>query len=106
MHAIMVTFETPLYIWLLILCFQIGEILCVWEWFMGFCVSLYLNVAKMTLHLGKKCPRIGNVTIKLLRENIMILIYNYGLIMLNLFVIKLGCLLASSSDYSSAEFTF
>lgn len=73
---------------------------------MGFCVSLYLNVAKMTLHLGKKCPRIDNVTMKLLRENIMFLIYNYGLIMLNLFVIKLECLLASSSDFNSAEFTF
>lgn len=74
MCAIMVTFDTPLYIWLLILCFQIGELFCVWGWFMGFCVNLYLNVAKMTLYLGKKCPRIDNVTMKLLRENIMFLI--------------------------------
>lgn len=60
----------------------------------------------MTLHLGKKCSSIDNATVKLLRENIMSLIYNYRLIMLNLFVIKLGCLLASSSDFNSTELTF
>lgn len=41
-----------------------------------------------------------------LRENIMCLIYNYRLIMLNQFVIRLGCLPASSSDFNSTELTF
>lgn len=94
----MVTFDTPLYIWLLILYFQI-DVLSVWEWFTGSYVNLYLNVAKVTLHLGKKCPRIDNATMKLLRENIMSLLYNYGLIMLNKFMIKLGCLPASSLGF-------
>ena len=70
---------------------------------MGFCVNLYLNVAKMTLHLGKKCPRIDNVTMKLLRENIMFLIiFNNAQPICD----QMGCLLASNSDFNSAEFTF
>lgn len=79
-------FDTPLCIWLLILYFQMYLLLCVWGWFKGSCVYLSLNVAKITLHLRKKCPRIDSAaTLKLLRENIMSLIYNYILIMLNLF---------------------
>lgn len=99
LFIIMVTFDTPLYIRLFSMYFQIRFS------FTGSCVILFLNVVKMILHPGKKCHRIDNATFEIfLRENIMCLIYNYELIVLNQLVIKLVCLPASSSDFCSLNF--
>lgn len=62
--TVRVTFDTPLYIPLLSLYFQIGQVLCVQVRFKGSCVILFLNVTKMTLHPGKKCHRTDSATMK------------------------------------------